>query len=558
MKKGGHYIMLMEIKCDRFGETHQAIKFKPGLNTILGSTSGSNAIGKSTFLWIIDYVFGGDSYYKISDDIEENIGPHIIYFTFQFDDHLYYFYRSTEEPKHVVRTDKNHNFINKISLDEYRNFLLEEYKVRIHNIKFSEMTERFYRIYGRENTLEKYPLLLTPRESDENAVNFLLKLFGHYHITEEIKRKEDELGIKYVYKSRQRHQVSAEKIELNQKTIESLRERLQELIKSNEEAQLSALGFDTKTFETVTSTREEMKRNIRKRNKLISQINAIKDNLNSNIYEVASEFESLSTFFPNINLKAFEEIENFHLKIREILGEEISEETERLQSLIAHYDKEILHLQKKVEESGLAKEMSERTLSQCISVSKNIDTLEAETKELIRQKELQDSRNKAENKLEQLLKDQSLKLKEIQDAISLKMQAINDIVTEKQERGPKLYINSEKEISFETPGNTSEGTAYKSLIIYDLSILELCPIPGLIHDSNILKRIEDKHLEHILNRYQESNKQVFIAFDKADSTTKYAQNILEETAILHLSNENVLYGHSWSKSRTSRKEQEGE
>ncbi|WKB36371.1 AAA family ATPase [Terrilactibacillus sp. S3-3] len=77
--------MLTEIRCDKFAAEHQTVRFNPGLNTVLGSAEGSNAIGKSTFLWIIDYAFGGESYYSMSDDIKKEIGPHTIYFTFQFE-----------------------------------------------------------------------------------------------------------------------------------------------------------------------------------------------------------------------------------------------------------------------------------------------------------------------------------------------------------------------------------------------------------------------------------------------------------------------------------------
>lgn len=180
-------------------------------------------------------------------------------------------------------------------------------------------------------------------------------------------------------------------------------------------------------------------------------------------------------------------------------------------------------------------------------MSKSIDKLEEETAELIHQKELQEARAEAEQILEQLLQQQTEKLDEIQDDINLRMEIINGVVTEKQETAPLLYITPKKEIVFETPSNTSEGTAYKSLVVYDLSILELRPIPALIHDSNILKRIEDVHLERILERYQTSKRQVFIAFDKADSTTTKAHKILEETAILRLSDGNELFGRSWSK-----------
>lgn len=63
--------MLIEIQCDKFAPEHQIIRFNSGLNTVLGSAGGSNAIGKSTFLWIIDYVFGGESYYSLTDDIKK-------------------------------------------------------------------------------------------------------------------------------------------------------------------------------------------------------------------------------------------------------------------------------------------------------------------------------------------------------------------------------------------------------------------------------------------------------------------------------------------------------
>lgn len=540
--------MLTEIQCNKFSPEHQTIHFKVGLNTVLGSAGGSNAIGKSTFLWIIDYAFGGESYYSLMDDIKKEIGLHTIYFTFQFDGQPHYFYRGSEDPKNVYRCDKDHHFITKLTLDEFRSFLFQEYKVGLPALKFSEITERYFRIYGRENTLEKYPLLVKPREQDEKAVDFLLKLFGHYKVLAVIKSIEEELGIKASQiKLRQRQQVDTEKIEMNQKTIESLKKRLQKLMKNNEEAQLTAFGFDTQTFERITAAQKELSSFIRKRNRLQSQLNAITSNIADGNPETVSEFDSLVRFFPNTEIKAFAEIEHFHKKIREILGEEMAQEIERLQPLIDQCDREIKRLHQKIEESGLAKEMSERVLSQCVNVSKSIDRLEEETDELIHQKELQKARAEVEQKLEKLLQQQTDKLDEIQDDINLRMEVINGVVTEQQETAPLLQITPQKDIIFETPGNTSEGTAFKSLVVYDLSVLELRPVPALIHDSNILKRIEDTHLEHILERYQESGQQVFIAFDKADSTTEKTQKILEATVILRLSDGNELFGRSWSK-----------
>lgn len=60
--------MLIEIYCDKFknggkdGELRPSIRFHKGLNAVIGDNDRSNSIGKSTFLMIIDFVFGGDDY----------------------------------------------------------------------------------------------------------------------------------------------------------------------------------------------------------------------------------------------------------------------------------------------------------------------------------------------------------------------------------------------------------------------------------------------------------------------------------------------------------------
>ena len=75
--------MLTQIRCDSFVEDIRTLILKPGLNTILGSSEGSNAIGKSTFLWIIDFIFGGQQYCKMMSGMKQYIGSQVIYFTFQ-------------------------------------------------------------------------------------------------------------------------------------------------------------------------------------------------------------------------------------------------------------------------------------------------------------------------------------------------------------------------------------------------------------------------------------------------------------------------------------------
>ena len=77
--------MLLSIECDKFPETHRKITFGPGLNTVIGVGEGGHAIGKSTFLRIIDFVFGGNCYLN-DEDILRVIGHHETDNEFQFVD----------------------------------------------------------------------------------------------------------------------------------------------------------------------------------------------------------------------------------------------------------------------------------------------------------------------------------------------------------------------------------------------------------------------------------------------------------------------------------------
>ena len=75
--------MLVEIMCEEFkdhGTSRGRIQLHSGLNTVMGSSSGSNSIGKSTFLMIIDFVFGGDDYVEKLTDVQTEVGEHRICF----------------------------------------------------------------------------------------------------------------------------------------------------------------------------------------------------------------------------------------------------------------------------------------------------------------------------------------------------------------------------------------------------------------------------------------------------------------------------------------------
>lgn len=544
--------MLAEIQCDKFienGIVRKPIKFHGGLNAVLGNSGGSNAIGKSTFLLIIDFVFGGDDYVKMAKDTMSHIGHHTINFAFEFDGRHMYFARSTNTPQTVYRCDSQYRPIHQISVKEFRQVLFDEYRINLQFLTFNDVVERFFRIYGRNNHNERRPLFAPGRESEESAVECLMKIFGEYETIEQLKTTEELYDIKAFGRRRKSpFVIDLSRLEQNNKAIDAMRKRLQALNKANEEADLRALGIDSETAEMLARVQKELKMLNRRKGRLLSQLSAVESNTPDSEAKPVKNFDALLQFFPNADLKAFEEIEQFHNKIAEIMTMEIQKEIDKLKPLIEGLDAEIASHEKKIEESGIARSMSQSILTQYAKITREIERLETENEELRRQQELQAQWEKAELLIASLQKEQEEALNKIERTINDKMAEINGAATDYKKTSPILRLTPQKTFEFETPEDTSEGTSFKSLVVYDLSILTLTPLPALIHDSSIVKRIEDLDFERILGLYQRSGKQVFIAFDKADSCTPKAYKILKDNTVLHLSEGgNELFGTSWSR-----------
>ena len=155
--------MLIEVMCDKFishGEPRGRISLHAGLNTILGSNSGSNSIGKSTFLMIIDFVFGGDDYVEKLADVQTEVGEHRICFAFQFTNGIYYFSRSNVDYKNVQKCDEDYRPLEGglISLSQYLSFLQTRYDMDLTGLSFRNAVGRSMRIYKRETLDEEHPL----------------------------------------------------------------------------------------------------------------------------------------------------------------------------------------------------------------------------------------------------------------------------------------------------------------------------------------------------------------------------------------------------------------
>ena len=554
--------MLKRVTCDAF--KNQPTQFSAGLNVVLGSSSGSSNIGKSTFLLIIDFAFGGDDYVKIAKDAIARVDHHTIKIEFEFDGIPCFYTRSTAKPQIVFQCDSTyHNVIREMSIREYRQTLIHEYKVLTPEITMDGITKHFFRVYGRGNHNEHSPLS-AERESQGTSVDYLMRLLDRYDAIESLSKAEKEIG-SYGSRVESTEEEIRGKIQFCRESIGGYEERLESIRKRHQEANLRALGVDTEKAEKLAAATREYKKLDYQRSRLQSQLDAVRHNMPDSDFPLRKDFTALQRFFPEANIEALTDVEQFHAKMTSMMTGDIQSEIMRLELLVGSLNEQISKFEKQIEESGIVKDISQRILNEYARASRELNNAEAEINRLEGELQVIAQRKANEAKLERLRKKQETSLADAAKLVNDKMAEIMRVITGQSESGEKLppilTLHPDKSYEFETPDVRGEGTAFEGVVIYDLSILALTEMPAIIHDSSIVKRIEDVDFERIRNLYQDTvstGRQVFIAFDKADSYTPTAKEILEASAVLRLSVDDVLFGENWSRKATHNEEEEND
>ncbi|MCR0408478.1 DUF2326 domain-containing protein [[Clostridium] innocuum] len=535
--------MLYEISCKKFKQ--KRVQFKEGLNTILGTNVGDNSIGKSSFLLIVDFVFGGNTYTS-ADDIIRKVKEHSIDFTFKFDEKLYYFSRDVSDSKKVWICNKEYTREKVISLEEYCQWLNEKYMIQLPDITFRNIVSRYIRVYGKDNANEKYPLHNFPKESAVNASYALLKLFNLYtpiHVlSQQANLSNDELK---TYKKAQKYNfisnIKKRDVTKNEIEIKKLTMELSELTNSVEKG---FADLDAEISEEAIKIKKLLSRSRRLRSTIKSRIEKFNDDNEYNFSSTTKDFENLAMFFPSVNIKKLEDIETFHNRISTIFKSEIKSEKRKLEKELEDYNNLIKMYEGQLE--GLIKnpKLSKTVLSRYSKLLSKIDELEKENTSFKELNRLNNNKKEDETRLKDIKQKQ---FDILASTLNSEMKKINNIIYGKTANAPIINF-LENNYSFFTPDDTGTGTAYKGIVVLDLSVLNLTQLPIVVHDSIVLKQISDEAIEKILELYIANGKQVIIALDKQNTYTEKSRKILNENAILYLApNGNELFGRSWSR-----------
>lgn len=533
--------MLREICCDSFHQ--KRICFNEGLNVVLGTTTGTNSIGKSTFMLIIDFIFGGDTYSK-TEDIVQNVKAHRICWTVSFDGREYFFARRVPDSNYVEKCNNGYLECAKISVPDYCNWLREKTNLAIDGLSFRDAVGRYIRAYGKDNCSEKKPLQASIRESDEKASIALIKLFDMYSLISVLQDQAAHSADEYkAYTHAQKlsfiPKIGKSKYLANKKEMNKIESELAQLEDSLE---YNLLDVDALASEKAIEIKRQISRAKRRRSSLLSRMAAIDDNLNYTFSVSSDTYHELSKFFPTANFTAIQEVEKFHKGIASLFKQELHEEHSCVKRAIQDYDALIDSLEHQMKQLIQDPKISKIVLEKHASSLKELERMREENQTYEKSNELKSQRDKDNDDLEEIKAKQ---FGTLSSKINQKMAQINNAIYEGKYNSPLLsFIGNTYQ--FYTPNDKGTGIAYKGLVVFDLAVLNLTQLPILVHDSVVLKQISDEAIESIMKQYIASGKQVVIALDKQDSYTSETTRILEENAILRLaSNGEELFGRFW-------------
>lgn len=536
--------MLREIYCEAFHQ--KRIRFNDGLSVILGTPTGTNSIGKSTFMLIIDFVFGGNTYAS-AEDIIKNVKEHRICWTFEFGKKEYYFARRIPAAKEVEECDSDYNAQKKVTVSDYCKWLRKQTLLEIDDLSFRDAVGRYIRAYGKDNCSEKHPLHAYSKERDIDASSALLKLFDMYAPISIIKDQADQSEEAYstFTKAQNLHfiaKIGKRAYDQNVKEIDRIERELSDL---SEGLESNLLDVYAVASEEAIEIKKSLARAKRYRSSLMAHMATIDENLDYRFSSTSDTYKELERYFPNVNLLALEEVESFHRKIAAIFKHELKEESARIKHEIAEYDSLIASFENQLRELVRDPRLSKIVLKRHADGLKELDRMRKENEAFEKSSELKSQRDSDKHNLE------DIKIKQfglLSDTINSEMRRINDIIYGGSFNPPKLTFSGNT-YRFFTPNDTGTGIAYKGLVVFDLAVLKLTRLPILVHDSVVLKQISDEAIESIMEQYAASGKQVVIALDKQDSYSPKTTQMLEQNAVLRLaSGGEELFGRFWGQS----------
>lgn len=528
--------MLKEISCDAL--ISSPIKFKAGLNAVVGANDAHNSIGKSSVLMLIDFAFGGTDFPNKCDDVIRNIGDFKVIVTFEFEK-KYTFIRDTKDINIVFNCESQEN----ISLKEFTKLLQERYFPERENISFRECVSGFSRIYQRDNYSDKRPLNIASKENWTSIRKRILQIFDKYWTIEaleiqkdkETKTKNDINGtfnvgaIKKITK-RQSIKNSEELIALEneicniKKTLSGNVSDIQRIINNKS-----------------LSLKEDKDRLVQLQYELNSKLSRVESNLAGNSNISRNSFNSIIEFFPEVNSDKLSKVNDFHNGIVKIIRQQLQEEKKTLAESISETTHELDAINRKLLDIVNSNEDSVYLLERLMELS-------SIQRDLKLQNEYFEKIENVKSHIRVLNEEISHKLlceiEFIENRINENMRSLIRRIYTDNPIPPIITLGS-SDYNFSHGDDRGTGKGYANMICLDLTFLEQTILPFLIHDCLLFKNMDTPAIERLISIYNEHTKQIFISIDEITKYNHASQEIINNSMFLKLDSDRVAFKKKW-------------
>lgn len=536
--------MLNEIYCDHFLEN--PIKFHNGFNIIVGDKNATNSIGKSMTLMLVDFAHGGNSFIEYNTDVSRELGHHDYFFHYKFQKKSYFFKRGTFKPDIVFECDQKFNEIKPLSLIEYNSKLKTFYLLENQYSTFRSLIGVYQRIWGKKNLTVDLPLHSNPQQKSIDTINYLLALFGKYdeiHVLSKEFKTSNEVT-SFIS--------NAKKIELIPKTSKNLfqenEKRLNEIDIEIEhvkkELSASPVNFTDLISDEFTELKAEKDDLLEYERALDSKLKRIRGNLQKNSPIKKQHLESLKIFFPKINSTKIAEIENFHTGLSKILKSELLLAESNILNQKEKLNIALANISSKISKLAINIDNPEIIIEKIQELTREQESLKNQNNYYLGEKQAKEKETELKTKLSELKKNS---LQFVENLLNNKVNSIITSVYEETRTSPTIVLK-EKNYKYSIQDDTGTGKAYSNLIIFDLAVFQLTPLPILTHDSVLFKNIENSAVSNLLEQYSKIKKQSFIALDEIEKYNANAAKIIKKYAALYLKDKKQLYKKDWRSS----------
>ena len=533
--------MLTEIRSDKFRAG--SVRFQSGLNVILGDANATNSIGKSTLLMVIDFAFGGDDLLSHNKDIVTEMGHHDYFFVFTFEDDIYRFRRGTFEPSVLHVCDENYEPIRAIDIEEYTAFLKKAYTIDLPDLTFRALVGLYLRVWGKDNLSVERPLHVVQAQSAGQCVDTLIKTFGKYDTIRELSAELAAAEAKNKALNAATKQAIIPTI--GKRDYLNNKKRIVELEGDLADIRSNLAKYATNLSEIVNKEILQLKlekdRLLALRLPLDGRLQRVRRNLRDDRVVRSESFRDLTRFFPEINKDRLTRVEEFHSGVARLLRAELKaselqleQEIDRINEAIRNIDAKMEGTLVSVEQPGV---LVDRVFDVAVALADAKDTTERFESDSLLRNTLKAIRTS-------LAEEKQKVLSHVESVVNDGMRRIVSSVFGDDRKSPRLTLR-ESSYQFQVFDDTGTGTAYASLVVFDLTVFLATMLPIVAHDTLLFKNIENDSVAALMLVYMKTTKQSFVALDEIEKYGAPTAELLRQRSVIHLDDTHVLYIKDW-------------